>query len=479
MEHKTALLIFIGLYLIATVLIGYWASRFVKNTNDFVVAGRQMPLVVVASGLFATWFGSETVMGSSTAFLENGVMGIIEDPFGAALCLFFVGIFMARPLYKLNLYSFSDYFKNRFSHATETLSAVMMVPSYLGWIGAQLIALASILNVITDLPIWIGIILCASVVMLYTYVGGMWAVSVTDFIQTIIIIIGMVVVMLSALDRAGGFSTVMAQTDAKMFKFLPEPHFKDIIAYIAAWITVGLGSVPQQDVFMRVMSAKNERTAVWGSYLSGFMYLTVGLIPIVIALCGKSLMPEIAHSTDDKVREQLIPHMVLSQDSFFVQAMFFGALLSAIMSTASGAILAPATVIGENIIKARFKNMTDKQLLMSMRLSVVGVTVASVFFSFLGKNIYELVRQSSEISLVSLFVPLIAGLYWKKANARGALHSMLWGMGVWLLSELYQHQFVPNEDDRYPSSVFGLMASILALIVFSLLKTADSADSKN
>lgn len=447
--------------------MGYWASKFVKNTSDYVIAGRRMPLVVVASGLFATWFGSETVMGASTAFLENGVMGIIEDPFGAALCLFFVGIFMARPLYKLNLYSFSDYFRNRFSTTTEMFSAIMMVPSYLGWIGAQLIALASILNVITGLPIWIGILICATVVMLYTYIGGMWAVSVTDFVQTIIIIVGMLVVMFSALDKVGGISVIMAQTEPKTFQFLPEPHFKDIITYIAAWITVGLGSVPQQDVFMRVMSAKDERTAVWGSYLSGFMYLTVGLIPIVIALCGKFLMPEVAHSPDTKVREQLIPQMVLQQDSFFIQAMFFGALLSAIMSTASGAILAPATVIGENIIKARFKNMTDRQLLMSMRLSVVGVTVASVFFSFLGKNIYELVRQSSEISLVSLFVPLIAGLYWKKANARGALHSMLWGMGIWLASEVYQHYFIINEAERYPSIVWGLLASILAMIIFS------------
>ncbi len=469
MEHNNALLVFILLYLLATVLVGYWASKFVKNTNDFVVAGRRMPMIVVASGLFATWFGSETVMGASTAFLDEGIMGIIEDPFGAALCLFFVGIFMARPLYKLNLYTFSDYFRKRFSHAAETLSAIMMVPSYLGWIGAQLIALATILNVITGLPIWIGVVMCAAVVMFYTYIGGMWAVSVTDFIQTIIIIVGMVLVMLSSLEEVGGISKIMAQTEPKTFEFLPERHFKDIIAYIAAWITVGLGSVPQQDVFMRVMSAKNERSAVWGAYLSGFMYLTVGLIPIVIALCGKFLMPEIATSPDDKIREQLIPQMVLTHDSFFIQVMFFGALLSAIMSTASGAILAPATVIGENIIKARFKNMTDRQLLVSMRLSVVGVTVASVFFSFLGKNIYELVRQSSEISLVSLFVPLIAGLYWKKANARGALHSMIWGMGVWLISEIYQNYYVPNEDDRYPSIVFGLSASILAMIVFSLI----------
>lgn len=469
MEQHNILIVLISLYLVATIAVGYWASRFVKNTRDFVVAGRRMPMIVVASGLFATWFGSETVMGASTAFLQEGVMGIIEDPFGAALCLFFIGIFMAKPLYKLNLYTFSDFFRKRYSHSAETLSAIMMVPSYLGWIGAQLIALATILNVITGLPIWVGVLLCALAVMFYTYIGGMWAVSMTDFMQTIIIVIGMIVVMVDALDMAGGFSKIMIETDSETFRILPRLDFKEIITYLAAWITVGLGSVPQQDVFMRVMSAKDEKSAVWGSYISGIMYITVGLVPIIIALCGKFIFPEIASSPNEKVQEQLIPYLVLHKSGLFVQVMFFGALLSAILSTASGAILAPATVIGENIIKTRYKTMTDRQLLMSMRLSVVAVTIASVFFSFLGKNIYELVRQSSEISLVSLFVPLIFGLYWKKANASGAWHSMIWGMSIWILSEIYQHYYIPNEDDRYPSIVFGLMGSIIAMIAFSIL----------
>ena len=449
--------------MVITVLIGWWTSRFVKNTSDFVVAGRRMPMSVVAAGLFATWFGSETVMGSSTAFLEDGLMGIIEDPFGAALCLLFIGIFMAKPLYRLNLFTFSDYFRRRYSHRAEMLSAIMMIPSYWGWIAAQLIALATILNVLTGLSIFTGIVVCATIVMFYTYIGGMWAVSITDFVQTLMIIVGMLFVMFSAVNDVGGWQVLIdhAHQEPEHFRMLPKPDMKSIVAYFAAWITVGLGSVPQQDVFQRVMSAKSEKTAVWGAYISGFMYLTVGLMPIVIAYCGKIMYPELMQG-DNSARQMLIPYMVLQHSGLGMQILFFGALLSAIMSTASGAMLAPSTVIGENIIKPFYPDLTDKQLLYIMRLGVVFITIASVFFATLNKTIYELVRQSSELSLVSLFVPLIAGLYWKKASAWGAMASMLIGLVVWLVAT--------NMETDYPAIIYGLLASILGMIVFSLLE---------
>lgn len=422
-----------------------------------------MPMTVVAAGLFATWFGSETVLGASTAFLNEGLMGIIEDPFGAALCLIFIGVFMAKPLYRLNLYTFSDYFRRRYSHRAETLSAIMMIPSYWGWIAAQLIALSTILNILTGVPLFTGVVVCAAMVMFYTYIGGMWAVSITDFVQTSMIIVGMFFVMFNSVNVAGGWEVLLnnAHQEPEHFRVLPNPDAKSIVAYFAAWITVGLGSVPQQDVFQRVMSAQSEKAAVRGAYISGFMYLTVGLMPIVIAYCGKIMYPELLRGGDE-TRQMLIPYMVLQHSSLWMQILFFGALLSAIMSTASGAILAPSTVIGENIVKPFYPDLTDKQLLYVMRLSVIFITFVSVFFATLDKSIYELVRQSSELSLVSLFVPLIAGLYWQKASAWGAMAAMLIGLGAWLLTTYF--------ETEYPPIIYGLGASIGGMIVFSLLE---------
>ena len=452
------LLGFIVVYLLLTIFIGWMASRRVKTTEDYVIAGRNLPLLLAATALFATWFGSETIMGASSEFVEHGLMGVIEDPFGAALCLILVGAFFARPLYKLNILTFNDFFKIRFSRRAELISALFMVPSYFGWIAAQLVALAIILKAIAGFPIWMGIVICTVVVVIYTYIGGMWAISITDFVQTIVILAGLLAIAILLWRRVGGLGPILAQVPDDFFRFTPKATFQDVIHYIAAWITIGLGSIPQQDIFQRVMAAKNAKVSVNASYLGGVMYLTIGFIPLFIGLCGKILYPDI-HEGD---AQMVIPTIVLDHTNIVLQILFFGALLSAILSTTSGAMLAPATVIGENLVKPYFKQLTDKKLLQIMRLSVVFVAICSAFMASLNANIYDLVAQSSALSLVALFVPLTAGLYWKRASNLGALLSMLLGLVVWLYFEMVGSQT--------PSLILGTLASILGMIVGTILQ---------
>jgi solute:Na+ symporter, SSS family len=451
------LLFFIILYLLVTIAIGWWSARFVKNRADFVVAGRSLPFYMVTCGLFAEWFGSETLMGSTKEFLDGGILAVIEEPFGAALCLILVGLLIARPLYRMNILTFSDYFRKRFNKNAEIVSVFMVVPSYFGWIAAQLIALAIVFQVISGLPLMYGIFLCAGVVMIYTYIGGMWAVSITDFVQTIMIIVGLLIVLFAVVSEVGGFGTLISSQPEGFFDFTPKENTAHHwIEYIVAWITVGFGSVPQQDVFQRVISAKDENTAVRASYAAGFLYLTIAFIPLFIGLAGKMLYPQLVGEDADK--QMLIPQMVLQHSHIFVQVLFFGALLSAIMSTTSGAILAPATVIGENLIKPFLKNPTDKQVLWYMRMAVIGVTLISAWIATLSQDIFDLVRQSSSISLVGLFIPLMAGIYWKKTTSLGAIFSMAGGMLTWVYFEF----FVPI---TLPTVVHGLFAGSIGLLV--------------
>jgi Na+/proline symporter len=138
--------------------------------------------------LFATWFGSETVFGASSEFLEGGLYEVIEDPFGASLCLLLFGIFFARRLYQMDLLTLGDLFKVKYGKTTELVSSVFLAPPYVGYIAAQLVAMGLILQVVSGIPLWQGVVVSAVVVTLYTYIGGMWAVTITDFIQTLIII---------------------------------------------------------------------------------------------------------------------------------------------------------------------------------------------------------------------------------------------------------------------------------------------------
>jgi SSS family solute:Na+ symporter len=454
------LILFIFAYLFITILVGWFASRYVKTANDFAIAGRHMPTYVVASGLFATWFGSETVMGASSEFVEHGLLGVIEDPFGAALCLLLIGVFFARPLYKLNILTFSDYFNIRYNKTVEWISAIFMIPSYFSWIAAQLVALAIILQAIANIPFVWGIVICATVVLFYTYVGGMWSVAITDTIQTAIIIIGMLVLMLELVGDIGGWHQMIAKTPEGFFRFIPKENtFPSWIAYFGAWITIGWGSIPQQDVFQRTLSAKSEKVAIRSAYWAAFMYITIASMPLVIALCGTLLYPDIKQGDT----QMTIPTLVLKHSSLGMQIVFFGALLSAILSTCSGAILAPATVLGENLIKPLYGDkFTDKQLLKFMRLSTIFITIIGVCLSLYKSAIYELVGEASALSLVALFVPLVAGLYWKKASALGAILSMIFGTGVWLVLEFYETEI--------SGMMYGFLASIIGMIVGSLIK---------
>lgn len=453
------LISFIVLYLFITIFVGWYASKFVKTSRDFAIAGRQMPTYVVASGLFATWFGSETVMGASSEFVEHGLLGVIEDPFGAALCLFLIGLFFARPLYRLNILTFSDYFKIRYDRKVEWISAIFMIPSYFSWIAAQLVALAIVLQSIAGVPFIFGVFICATIVLFYTYLGGMWSVAITDTFQTAIIIIGMLVLMFELVNKVGGFNQILIRTPPEFFRFTPKENtLTSWVSYFAAWVTIGWGSIPQQDVFQRTLSAKSEKVAVQSAYWSALMYLTVASMPLIIALCGTILYVDLKQSDS----QMLIPMLVLKHSGIGMQIIFFGALLSAILSTCSGAILAPATVLGENLIKPLFgERISDKKLLKIMRLSVIGITLIGIALSLYKSEIYELVGESSALSLVALFVPLVSGLYWKKASALGAILSMTLGTGVWTYFEFYENDI--------PSMIWGLLASIVGMFIGSTI----------
>lgn len=448
---------FIGLYLLLTIMVGFISSRYIKSSKDYVLAGRKMPTFVVASGLFATWFGSETVMGASSEFLKHGMIGVIEDPFGAALCLLLIGLFFAKPLYRLNIYTFSDYFRIRFDKKAELISAIFMIPSYFSWIAAQLIALAVILQAVVGIPFTYGVLICAGIVLFYTYIGGMWSISITDTIQTFLIISGLIYMAYFYFDLEK-VKPILASTPKIFFQLTPHTNTPlSWISYFTAIITLGWGSIPQQDVFQRVLSADSEKTAVRGSIISSFMYLTIAFLPLFIVFFASKTYPELL--TGDM--QMFLPNLVLQHSNIYVQILFFGALISAILSTCSAAVLAPATVLAENIIKPYYGNkLTDKSLLKIMRYSTVVITMIAISLSFIKSNIYELVSEASALSLVALFVPLVGGLYWKHSNSIGAILSMTLGTLAWLICS--------NVDFGVPPAFIGLICSILGMLIGSL-----------
>jgi Na+/proline symporter len=358
----------------------------------------------------------------------------------------------------MNLVTLGDFFKVRYSRRVELLASVFLAPPYLGYIAAQLVAMGLILTVVTGMVLWQGVVLSAIVVTVYTYIGGMWAISVTDFFQSIIIIVGLVALAVVLTGKAGGLANIANSIDPASMRFFPKAGTKEIVTYIAAWSVLGLGSIPSQDVFQRAMSSGSSRTAVRSCYIAAGLYLTVAMLPLFISLCIRQIDAG-APSTDTQLA---LPAMVLLHTGLPIQILFFGSLLSAILSTASAAILAPAAIFSENLVKPLIgRRFSDRQLLLVTRLSVLLFSAAATVMACMRSNIYELVGESSILSLVSLFVPLTMGLYWRKASSTGAMLSMIFGMGAWIIFEFY--------GTEWPSLVPATLISLTAMVAGSLV----------
>ncbi len=428
-----------------------------------MLAGRSLPIMLSSAALFATWFGSETVFGASAEFLEGGLYAVIEDPFGAALCLLLFGLFFARKLYNMNLLTLGDYFKQRFGPKTELIASIFLAPPYVGYIAAQLVAMGLILNVVAGIDVWLGVVISAVVVTFYTFIGGMWAISVTDFIQSIIIVSGLLILSVVLANEAGGVTTVLSEVHPD-YRFLPSFEWKEITAYIAAWSVLGLGSIPSQDVFQRVMSSGSVKIAVRSCFIAAGLYLTVAMLPLFISLCAKHLY------TDELLGDaQLaLPQMVLMHTAMPIQILFFGSLLSAIMSTTSSAILAPASIVSENLIKPLMKfSLTDIQLLKVTRICILVFSAIATIMACYRKNIFELVAESSILSLVSLFAPLTFGLYWNRANAFGAIASMVTGLSAWVVYKWFYPIDIPA---LVPATLISIGSLIFGSILWDKLK---------
>jgi len=459
---------FVILYLLFSVSIGLYASKRVHNSRDFVVAGRNLPMPVVTATVFATWFGAETVLGTSATFVQEGMGGVVADPFGASMCLILAGLFFAPLLYRMNLLTIGDYYRARYNRTVELLMTVFIMVSYLGWVSAQVVALGLVFNVVTDgaLSQDAGMILGLSIVLAYTIFGGMWSVALLDFVQMAVIMSALILIAILVSGDAGGVSNVVTQAGAAgKLDFFPSGGMDVWIPFIGAALTMMLGSIPQQDVFQRMTSAKTEKIAVRGTVLGGVLYFAFAFIPMFLAYAATLIDPVFFNELVESDSQMVLPNLILNHTPMIAQILFFGALLSAIMSTASATLLAPSAMFTENILKHfALKHMSDQQMLRTMRIILVTFGGVVLWFALNSESsIFHMVEDAYSVTLVGAFVPLVFGLYWKRANNQGALLSIALGVGAWLSMVFFE------PDTYWPSQLVGLLFSVSGMLIGSTL----------
>ena len=454
-------------YLLVTIAIGLVAAKRVKTSADFAIAGRHLPLAMIVTTTFATWFGSETVLGIPAKFVNSGLNGVVEDPFGAGSCLILVGLFFAAKLYRMNLLTISDYYRERYGRSVEVICSIIIMVSYLGWVSAQVTALGLVFNLLSggviSMP-W-GMTIGVVSVLAYTLFGGMWSVAITDFMQMIILVVGLAVLAVYAGDQAGGADKVIALAVSQdLFKFLPEPNMKDILFFLAAAITIMFGSIPQQDVFQRVMSANSLNAATKGPIIGGICYILFAFVPMFLVVSALIIMPEQAAQLIQEDPQKVLPTLVMTQMPFVMQVLFFGALLSAIKSCASATLLAPSVTFTENIWRQFFPHQGDKQSLLAMRVTVLVFSALVLLYAIQmqGSSIYEMVSGAYQVTLVGAFIPLLFGVYWAKATTQGAIFSIALGLSTWLLL------LMTPAGEEFPAQLAGVLASLAGMLIGSL-----------
>lgn len=490
MEYQYSGLIIGGIVviLIVRLVIGYWASRRVKTSVDYVLAGRRLPLWMAAPSIMATWFAAETLMGSSATAYQYGFQGVIFDPFGATMCLVIAGLLVVRLARRAQYMTIMDFFQHRYGKTMSVIGTVTQIITYFGWTAAQIVAGGSILRALLGWPLATGMILVATVVTLYTIMGGLWADTALDFMQMFLTTTGLLVIFLIVVSKVGGLSEFFGLAGSQ---YVSEPFalwpIKDEgylgytgsmgwMYYVAAWIALGLGSIPAQDYLQRTCASKNEATAVKATYTAAGLYLTFGVLSPLIGMAAygaisTELVPEEAEFVLVTMSMEFLPPILT--------ALFIAALASALMSTSDSSMLAGATMFTENIVKVFKPDLSDKSQLFLTRMSLLVSGLISLVIALFAATIYKLAVLSNTAILVGMAAPYIIGMYWKKANQIGALSSFFSGVISWIVLAIYFYGSTLEAcaadvecatwDAIYIASTPAFVISVIVFILASLL----------
>lgn len=486
-ENAPLVLGSIIVFFIVRLAVGYYASRKVHTNADYIVAGRRLPIWLAGPSIMATWFAAETLMGASATAYQWGFQGVVFDPFGAVLCLGLSGLFFIRLLRRARYLTAMDFFAQRYGRTMTLLGSIAQVGAYLGWTAAQIVAGGNIVHVLLGWPVATGMLFVATIVTLYTTMGGLWADTLLDFMQMFFSAGGIVLIFGAVLYRVGGWTAFTQSAGTRFvsrpFTLLPIPGegylgFTGHMAWfywLAAWMAVGLGSLPAQDLMQRSMSARNEAVAVHGTYLAGLLYGLFGILSPLIGLAMFILQPHIA----PEHTEYLLITAAMDFLPPLLTAIFVAALASALMSTSDSSLLAGASLLTTNIFPYFFPALDEKAQLRWTRLMVVLMGGISLLIALFAATIYKLAILAWSILLVALVAPFVLGMYWPRANRSGAIAGFCSGCLAWLLALLlyYPQTLAINAgeaemalwDAAYISSVPAFLISIGVMVCVSLL----------
>jgi len=445
---QTALLISLLVYLVIMIGIALWAKTQIKDEEDFIVAGRRLPLSLSMMTLLATWFGAGTLLTATDEIRSEGLRVAALEPYGAGVCLILAGIFFATPLWEMKIVTLADFWAAKYGPVAEVFAVVSSIPGFVGWIAVQLVALAGILQVFFDIPLSTGILIVAGVAMFYTLLGGMWSVTVTDAAQLVLMVIGLGCLGYSVFASVGDGSIVrgmMVTVDAippERLNWLPAENLSKFFGWLNLFLVASLGNIPGQDLAQRIFAAKSSKVAKRACIWAGVLYIVMGTIPVSLGLVAGNILPEeVTHSVLPALAERFLsPAMTI---------VFVLTLVSVVLSTIDSAILAPAPTLAKN----GFRKFIPQRIstLAICHFCVVLITALSVVVAFSGQEAFDLLESSYALGLAGFFIPFAIGILFRGRNGKAAVGAILFGTVIWCLEYVV--------DTELPMAMIGMLSS--------------------
>lgn len=461
---QTWLIVALVGYLLALLGVSIYASFNVKDEQDFLVAGRALPLHLSWGALMATWFGASAIIGATKNSWQSGLSGVILDPFACSATLMFTGLFFARPLWRLQLFTVADFYRRKYGPTAEFVACAIQVPTFFCWIASQYVALAAVAQAYFGIGQTESIILSAILVTIYTLIGGMWSVTLTDAIQIVIAIIGLVALGSAVMLHLGngsltdGVTIVIDKTIPARLTFFPEWTSFAVLTSIGTFLTGLLGNVPGQDLQQRIFASKSQSVAAWSCILSSILYLVFGLIPVYLGLAANVM--GIQQADIDEHGNTLLPILAARFLNEGMVVVFVLAIISIIVSVATSATISQATILASNVL-GKLPLFKGYHLLLD-RVCVIAVTVGSVLVAFSGESIMALLDIQLSLAMCTLFVPLLMGVVGTPRGQISGYLPMIVGGLVWVARFAFERWGVPIPDEfagnqTYPQYVADIV----------------------
>ncbi|MDC7233760.1 MAG: sodium:solute symporter family protein [Spirochaetales bacterium] len=478
----------IGIYIVLLVGVSIYASKKVKTGEDFDVAGRSLPYWLLSFTFAGLWFGGGTVIGTTGVAFDYGfwsteaAWGVIPDPYGAGLCLILAGLFYFTTLRKLGGVTLADFFEARFGKKAALLSTLVMIFGWTFFVAAQIVVFGKIFNSILgwsfNLSIWIGVVL----IVLYTIAGGLWSVALTDMVQMIIVLIGIIIAVPIGLNAVGGIQEVKAVLPPEMLSFTPSfhPDFSTAgrwIPWISGWMIIALGSIASPDITQVAQAGLTDKDVKRASVTAGFIYWFFGSLIVLLGLIGAALVAQGTLTLEmlGGDSELIMPVMIQELFPLPLAIIFVSAILAAVMSSADGALLALSTLFSRNILPFFRKASADeKKELLICRLVVVVFAVLTTVIGIAYPNAFLLMNFGFDSLLAGLFVPLTLGIYWKRTSVKGFFAGVISGILVRVVLsgflEGWTLETVMYPEKWYLYTMIAPLVNLLFTVSVSLLE---------